>query len=66
MKNLKDEAKDQGNWTGYGNYTMQEIILGKVASGLRSTDLYNQKTVAGIQKGEKQITEGGSVPDDHL
>ncbi|MFR5732045.1 MAG: hypothetical protein ACLUD2_08860 [Clostridium sp.] len=39
MKNLKDEAKDQGNWTGYGNYTMQEIILGKVASGLRSTDL---------------------------
>lgn len=57
MKNLKDEAKDQGNWTGYGNYTMQEIILGKVASGLRSTDLYNQKTVAGIQKGEKQITK---------
>ena len=45
MKNLKDEAKDQGNWTGYGNYTMQEIILGKVASGLRSTDLYNRKTV---------------------
>ena len=26
MKNLKDEAKDQGNWTGYGNYTMQEIL----------------------------------------
>ena len=57
MKNLKDEAKDQGNWTGYGNYTMQEIILDKVASGLRSTDLYNRKTVAGIQKGEKQITK---------
>ena len=57
MKNLKDEAKNQGNWTGYGNYTMQEIILGKVASGLRSTDLYNRKTVAGIQKGEKQITK---------
>lgn len=57
MKNLKDEAKDQGNWTGYGNYTMQEIILGKVASGLRSTDLYNRKTVVGIQKGEKQITK---------
>ena len=57
MKNLKDEAKDQENWTGYGNYTMQEIILGKVASGLRSTDLYNRKTVAGIQKGEKQITK---------
>ena len=50
MKNLKD-------WTGYGNYTMQEIILGKVASGLRRTDLYNRKTVAGIQKGEKQITK---------
>lgn len=57
MKNLKDEAKNQGNWTGYGNYTMQEIILGKVASGLRSTDLYNRKTVVGIQKGEKQITK---------
>lgn len=26
-------------------------------SGLRSTDLYNRKTVAGIQKGEKQITK---------
>ena len=61
MKNLKDEAKDQGNWTGYGNYTMQEIILGKVASGLRSNpDLYNRKTVAGIQKARKADHEGGA------
>ncbi|MEI3166868.1 MAG: hypothetical protein V8S58_01920 [Lachnospiraceae bacterium] len=66
MKNLKDEAKDQGNWTGYGNYTMQEIILGKVASGLRSTDLYNQKTVARYSEGRKADHEGGAVPDDHV
>ncbi len=57
MKRLKEDAKDQGNMMNYGNYTMQEIILGKVASGLRSTDLYSQKTVASIQKGEKQITK---------
>lgn len=57
MKRLKDDAKDQGNMMNYGNYTMQEIILRKVASGLRSTDLYSQKTVASIQKGEKQITK---------
>ncbi len=57
MKKSEGRGEGSGNWTGYGNYTMQEIILGKVASGLRSTDLYNQKTVAGIQKGEKQITK---------
>lgn len=57
MKSLKDDAKDQGNWTGYGNYTMQEVILGKVTAGLRDTNLYSQKTVSSIQKGEKQITK---------
>ncbi len=57
MKRLKDDAKDQGNLMNYGNYTMQEIILKKVASGLRSTDLYSKTTVSGIEKGEKQITK---------
>lgn len=67
MKNLKDEAEGSGKLDRIpGNYTMQEIILGKVASGLRSTDLYNRKTVVGIQKGEKADHESGAVSDDHV
>lgn len=57
MKRLKENAKDQKNMAGYGNYMMQEVILGKVVSGLRDTNLYTQKTVSSIQKGEKQITK---------
>ncbi len=57
MKNLKDNAKSQGDVGGIMNYTVQEMILKKTSSALRSSDLYTQQTVASIQKGEKQITK---------
>ena len=57
MKNLKDSAKSQGDVGGIMNYTVQEMILKKTSSALRSSDLYTQQTVASIQKGEKQITK---------
>lgn len=57
MKNLKDSAKSQGDVGGIMNYTIQETILKKTSSALKSSDLYTQQTVASIQKGEKQITK---------
>ncbi len=57
MKNLKDSAKSQGDVGGIMNYTVQEMILKKTSSALKSSDLYTQQTVASIQKGEKQITK---------
>lgn len=66
MKRLKDDAKDQGNMMNYGNYTMQEIILGKVASGLQQYGSVQPENCGQHSERRKADYESGSVPDDHL
>ena len=64
MKNLKDEAKDQGNWTGYGNYTMQDSWQGCIGPAqYRSVQPENGGRYS---EGRKADHESGTVSDDHV
>ncbi len=60
MENLKDSAKDEGDYEAYGNYYAQEMRLSGTAKAMESTgrNLMSKKVVASMQQGEDMITQG--------
>lgn len=59
MENLKDTAKEEGDYEAYGNYYAQEMRLSVTARAMESTglNLLSKKAVAGMQQGEDAITK---------
>ena len=59
MENLKDSAKDEGDYEAYGNYYAQEMRLSGTAKAMESTgkNLMSKKAVASMQQGEDMITQ---------
>lgn len=59
MKNLKDRAKDEYNMEGIIQYTTQDIILGKVITGMNTSveGILSIGTKNSLQKAENQLTK---------
>ena len=59
MKNLKDRAKDDYDIEGIMQYTMQDIVLGKVISGMNTSvdSILSTGTKNTLQKAENQLTK---------
>lgn len=58
MKSLKENAEDDADWEGYAQYMMQDIVLGKVISGMNTTvsSILSTGTRNSLQKAENQLT----------
>lgn len=59
MKNLKENAKDDYDLEGIVQYTTQDIILGKVISGMNTSveSILSTGTKNSLQKAENQLTK---------